>query len=137
MPVKAITSPSATVEPFAGAVMLTVGGVFTALTVRVTCSEALSPPLSVTEAVIVCSPADSVSVTKDPPLPMTPSTLELQDRLPVRSPSSRSTAVPVKAITSPSANVDPSAGAVMVTAGAWLPGPTPLSDHPRSGAVPP
>ena len=98
----------------------TTGGSFTAVTIRVIWSVPVSPPLSVTVAVTVWVPAERSDREKDPPVPMDPSRLELHSRSAVRSGSSTSSAVPVNVITSPSANVSPFAGVVIVTVGAWL-----------------
>ncbi len=92
----------------------------TGFTVTVIAAEPCKPPLSVTEAVIVCVPPDRVFVENDPPEPMLPSRLEVHARLAVRSPSS-SVAVPVNVMGSPWVNVDPFAGAVIVTVGGAFP----------------
>ena len=84
-------------------------------------SVPVSPPLSVAVAVTVCVPTDNTTLNVAP-APMVPLRLETQDRLALRSPSSRSVAHPVKGISSPWAKVEPSAGAVMVTVGTRLAG---------------
>lgn len=58
------------------------------------------PPESLKEAVMVCVPTLSTAL-KEPPVPISPSRLEVQARLPVRSPSSASVAVPVKLMERP------------------------------------
>ena len=103
--------------PFAS----TVGG---AVMVTVICAEPVTLPESVTEAVIVWVPIERLEVAKEPPVPMAPLIDEVQDRLAVRLPSSRSLAVPVKVIEVPEPTLVPVAGAVMATAGALLPPPT-------------
>jgi len=57
---------------------------------------------------------------KDAPFPMFPSRSESHDMLADKSPSSASSAVPVKLILLPIPSEVPSAGAVMVTVGAVL-----------------
>src|SRR5438046_4731256 len=59
--VKLMDAPLVKVDPFAGALMLTTGGVLADdETVTATLAEAVSPPLSITEAVIVWVPVDRV-----------------------------------------------------------------------------
>ena len=82
-----------------------------------------SPPLSVTEAVMVWTPRDRELVEKLPPEPMAPSRLEVQEMEPLRLPSSASVAVPEKPRACPEVEVVPFAGAVMETWGAVLPPP--------------
>ena len=79
----------------AGAVIVTVGELLNPPTVTVILSVPIRPPESVTEAVIVWVPMDRPD-EKDPPEPITPSMLDVQTRLPVRLPSSKSLAVPEK-----------------------------------------
>jgi hypothetical protein len=74
------------------------------------------PAASMTAAVIVWFPSPREAVN-DPPRPISPSRLEVQIRLPVRSPSSASAAVPENVIASPLAKVAPSAGLVMLVDG--------------------
>ncbi len=52
---------------------------------------------------------------------MGPSRSDSQARLAVKSPSSKSLAVPVKVMLSSSVNVEPLAGALIITDGVWLP----------------
>jgi len=59
----------------------------TAATVSVRVADAVSPPLSVTVAVIVWVPALKVDVENEPPDPIVPLILEVQVKLPVRLPS--------------------------------------------------
>ena len=59
-------------------------------------------------------------VENEAPEPMAPSRLEVHDRLAEMSPSSVSSAVPVKPTESPSVKVAPFDGAVIVTVGAVL-----------------
>src|SRR5436190_20346788 len=59
----------------------------------VTWLEAVAPALSVTLAVIVCTPDDSV-LENDPPLPSCPSRLDVHRMAPVRLPSCASLAEP-------------------------------------------
>ena len=63
-----------------------------------------SPPLSVTEAVIVCVPADSVR-EKLPPLPMGPSMFDAHLKPEVRFPSCASDAEPEKLMEAPCAKL--------------------------------
>ena len=88
--------------------------------------------LSVTEAVIVCVPADS-RVMNDGPVPIGPSMLDVHWRLKDRSPSGMSVAEPMKATGWPNTALLVFAGAAMVTAGAPLPTVTWI----RSAAVAP
>jgi len=74
--------------------------------------------VSVTVAITVWTPTDRSDLEKEPPVPMGPSRLEVHARLAVRSPSPVSVAVPVNVMGSPWSNVDPFAGAVIVTVGA-------------------
>ena len=77
----------------------------------------LKLPLSVTEAVIVCVPTESVAET-DAPVGIGVPSDDVQTRLADKSPSSASATVPVKAMEVPVAKEAPSAGAVTVTIGA-------------------
>jgi hypothetical protein len=78
-------------------------------------------PESVTAAVIVWVPTARAEVEKEAPLPMTPLSEEVQTRLEERLPSWVSEAVPLKVTAVPEAELDPCAGAVIVTVGAVLP----------------
>ena len=69
---------------------------------------------------MLCTPTVRSDLEKEPPLPMAPSRSEVHDRLAVRSPSSASTAVPLKVMISPASNVAPSVGVLMDTVGAVL-----------------
>ncbi len=91
-----------------------------------TVMEALpvSPPESVTEAVIVCVPSLSTAL-KEPPVPICPSRLEVQTRLLVRLPSSASAAAPEKLIEVPEEKLALFAGLLMLTVGGVLPPPLP------------
>jgi hypothetical protein len=66
-------------------VIETVGAVF-ATTLSVIWANPVSPPLSVTEAVIVWVPGERVLVETVPPVPIAPLRLELQASDAVRSP---------------------------------------------------
>ena len=90
-------------------------------TCTVTVAVAVSPPRSATVAVSWCVPSLRVCVMV-PPVPRAPSRSEVQAITAVRSPSSRSLALPVKVIVAEEASVWPLAGAVMETSGAVLPG---------------
>ena len=119
VPLKATESPTLKVEPFAGAVIVTVGAVLgTGLTVMEIAAVPESPPESVTLAVMVWVPIDRALVETLAPLPRTPSRFELQAMEAERIPSSESVAVPLKVILMPTIDVDPLAGAVMFTVGA-------------------
>ena len=69
----------------------------------------------------MCVPTDRVLVANDPPEPIGPSWFEVHRSAAVRTPSSKSIAVPVNVMGSPSTNLDPSAGVVIVTTGKTLP----------------
>ena len=81
-----------------------------------------APPPSVTEAVIECAPTESVLMLNDAPAPIVPSRFDVQVRDGVRSPSSKSVAVPEKEIVSPSRKVRPVSGEVIATSGRRFPG---------------
>src|SRR5512143_1421174 len=83
VPENVIASPTRKLDPLAGAVIETVGAL---LMLRVIWAVPVSPPLSVTEAVIVWVPAERVLVEKEPPVPIGPSRLELQASDAARSP---------------------------------------------------
>ncbi len=100
-PVKKIGLPTVKLEPSGGALMAAVGGWLGSFTVTVIMSLPGSPPVSVTDAVMVCVPAVSVEVEKLPPEPMAASRLEVHERLAVREPSSVSLAFPAIKIGSP------------------------------------
>ena len=123
VPVKVTAVPSTTEVPLAGAVMLTTGAVLLGValvTVTVRVADPVRPPLSVTAAVIVCVPTDSVR-DRLPPVPNAPSRFDVQVSAVVRLPSCVSLAVPVKVTAVPSTTDVPLAGAVMLTTGAVLP----------------
>ena len=90
-------------------------------TSTVTVVVAVSPPRSVTVAVSWCVPSLSMCVML-PPVPSAPSRSDVHAIADVRSPSSRSLALPVKVIEADEASVWPEVGDVMVTSGAVLPG---------------
>ena len=91
--VRVVAAPISRIEPLAGAVMATVG---VALTTTEIATLALLPPLSVTEAMIAWVPELSVLVVMLPPVPRTPSRLEIHEMRAARLPSSASVAVAVK-----------------------------------------
>ena len=99
--------------------MVTTGAVFAALTVTVIEAEPVRPPLSVTEAVTVCTPTVSALVENEPPVPIWPWRSEVQviDPVTAAASSSASVAPPAKAMLSPSVASGSLAGAVMVTTG--------------------
>ena len=115
VPTKVMLVVSVTFEGLAGAVMDTVGAVFT---VTVMASDPAKLPLSVTEAVMVWVPTVRVLIENEPVLPMLPSMSELQDKFAAMSPSSVSLAEPTKAMLVPSMTLERLAGAVMDTVGA-------------------
>jgi hypothetical protein len=90
-PWKATLSLVTNVPPFAGLVMVMVGGVFA--TVIVTEAVVEAPSASVARAVMTCTPFESLLV-KPVPVPREPSLSELQAIEPVRPPSSKSAAEP-------------------------------------------
>ena len=95
-----------------------VGAVFAAFTVTVIMAWPTRLPVSVTDAVIVCSPMLRVEVMKVFPVPIfSASRLEVHTSAVVRSPSSASSAVPVNMIESPSVVVQPSVGETIVAVG--------------------
>src|SRR5207244_12263033 len=102
-------SPKPTSAPFGGDVIVTTGA---ALTTTVTEDVAGFPPVSVTDAVMTCDPADNELVLIDAPVPRTPSWLELHWIAADRSPSSESLAVPAKVTRAPNWYSAPCAGAV-------------------------
>lgn len=102
-------------------VTVTSAGGGDALTVTETDALPVKPPLSVTDAVIVCVPTLSVR-EKLPPVPICPSRLDVHTRLAVRFPSCVSLAEPENEIVAPSAKVEPLAGLLIVTLGAVLGG---------------
>ena len=80
----------------------------------------VSPPLSVTVAVIVCVPAVSAFVN-DPPVPIDPSMFERQASRLVSNPSCVSLADPEKVTVLPAVTVVPLVGAVIDGAAASTP----------------
>src|SRR5205823_14760879 len=98
VPVRFRASPTPTSAPFGGDVMVTTGA---ALTVTVMDDVTVFPPVSVTDAVMRCEPADNELALIDAPLPRAPSRLELHWIAAARSPSSVSLAVPVKVTVAP------------------------------------
>jgi hypothetical protein len=85
--------------------------------VSVVVDELVSPELSVAVAVMVCTPTERFDLEKEPPVPMFPLMLEVQDRLEVIFPSSESSAAAVKVTVLPLLKVEPFAGALMETSG--------------------
>ena len=84
----------------------------------------VSPPLSVTEAVIVWVPRPSTAETLAP-VPRAPFMLEVQTISALRLPSSASLAEPVKVIDVPESNVAPFDGLEIETEGGLLVGGVP------------
>ena len=117
MAAKLTASPWLKVEPSAGAVRVTTGGVLSI--VRVIWSEPARAPESVTWAVITWLPIDKLA-ENEPPEPISPSRSENHRRPVVTSPSSRSLAVPAKAMVSAATKVAPSVGALIDTLGGVL-----------------
>src|SRR5207244_11371863 len=91
------------------------GAAASRLTLRL--AEQLRPPLSATEAVIVWVPADRVLTEMEPPVPSGPSKFEFHWIDELRLPCSVSLAVAAKLMDAPLVNVDPLAGALMLTIG--------------------
>ena len=87
-----------------------------ASTVIIISAEPVSAPPSVTLAVMRCMPALR-GLVKLPPVPRVPSRSEVQARPAVRSPSSRSFAVPTNWIGTPAVYARPASGAVIATSG--------------------
>jgi hypothetical protein len=71
----------------------------------------------VTDAVMVWVPRLREEVLNEAPLPIEPLIDEVQARLPEIVPSSTSVAVPLNETEVPTSQVEPLAGAVMLTAG--------------------
>ena len=99
VPEKFTVSVEVYVLPSMEEAIVTVGGVLDVVIVTVMLSDPVRPLESVTVAVIVCTPMDKPE-EKEPPEPISPSRLEVQTRLPVRSPSSASLAVPENSMVS-------------------------------------
>src|SRR3990172_7313547 len=72
---------------------------------------------SVTDAVMVCVPIERDEVVNGPPLPREPARSEVQIIDVVRSPSSKSVAVPEKVTNVPSPKISPSEGDVIEITG--------------------
>ena len=119
LPVNVIESYKLDEKPFAGAVMVTSGGVFSDgdSTVRVMVAEPGRFSLSVADTVMVCVPAERDDVENLAPVPITPSRFDTQDSLSEMLPSSLSVAPPLNVMESYRLNEEPLAGAVMVTSG--------------------
>jgi len=94
-----IEPPNTNVEPSAGESIEIVGAREPLITLIIITYSPVSPPESVTEAVIVWVPSPSFT-ENDPPVPIVPSRSEVQVKLVVRFPSSLSIAVPAKSIQS-------------------------------------
>src|SRR5712691_6094108 len=103
--------------------MVTVGGVF--VTVTVSCWDLELALLSITAAVMRCTPGVRTTAT-EPPQPTRPRRADVQLIAPVRFPASRSVALPANVTVVPSGTVVPSAGPVTVSRGAALPIDTPM-----------
>src|SRR5262249_3287223 len=88
----------------------------------VTWVAAARPALSVTLAVMVCTPEDKTR-ENDPPVPSCPSTLDVHWIAAVRLPSCASFAEPEKVTASPEATVDLFDGLEIDTVGAVLDAP--------------
>ena len=112
-----IKLPAVNEAPSTGAVIATTGAVFTVTVIE---AEPKTPPLSVTDAVMVWVPTERVAIEKETPVPIAPSRSEDHDRLAAISPSSVSMALPVNVIKLPAVNEAPSTGAVIATTGAVL-----------------
>ena len=97
--------------------MVTAGVV---LMVMMTEAWPVLPPWSVAEAVSTWVPVESALVVIVPPVPRTPSRLEVQAIAAVRLPSSRSLAVALRVTGAPGSKVAPAVGELMVTVGVLL-----------------
>src|SRR2546430_1028997 len=115
--VNAIVSAWLKRAPLSGVVIVTAGRPETVIERE---ADAVRPPLSLTLAVRVCTPAVSVERVRLPPVPSAPSRLEVQVMAAVRLPSSRSVALAVRVTGVPWMDRAPSAGAVIVSAGGAL-----------------
>src|SRR5262245_29906178 len=109
---KETAAPCSKEALLAGAVMATVG---VELTTTVIVAEALLPPLSVTDAVMVWVPELSVLLVREVPEPSAPSRLEVDWML--REVSSKSLAVVVKVMAWACSKEEPVAGPVMLMVG--------------------
>src|SRR2546423_5656881 len=116
VPVRGTVLPSWYSASLVGAVTESAGAAFTVIETDLV---DVLPPLSVTDAVIVCTPLVRELVI-DPPVPSAPSWLELHWMLDDRTPSSRSVALPVNGIASPGEYVAPVSGEVMPMPGGAL-----------------
>ena len=96
---------------------------FTAATATTPETLVQNPPLSLTDAVIVCTPIDSVRVNEGP-LPMTPSRLDVHCTADERSPSCASLAEPVNVMALLTRNDAPDAGDEIDTTGSVLAAPS-------------
>lgn len=92
------------------------------VTVKVMDADPDRPPLSLTDAVIVCMPALKVLVVTEEPISKNPSRLEDQIKPVERFPSCVSFAVPVKVTAVPCVVEELFAGEVMETVGGVLVG---------------
>ena len=112
---------------------VTAGGLV--VMVRLMALEPERLPLSVTEAMILWEPAVS-ALEKAPPLPIGPSMLDVQAREAVRSPSSKSPALPAKLMSVLSSKVAPWLGELISTVGGWLPLTKCVSETISTGNAP-
>src|SRR5262249_47118075 len=103
--------------PGAGAVIVTTGGAFVVPTRTTIVALPARPPASVTLAVTVCRPSDSVAVTEGP-VPSAPSRLDDHRMRAPRFPSCASRALPANVNATPGATFVRGPGAVMRTIGA-------------------
>ena len=116
VPVKGSGVPWKTLVPSAGATIVTTGGV--GLTVKVTLAVPVAPSESVTAAVSTWTPSWRRTTVRAPPAPRSPSRLDDQRMLALGSGSKSSVAVAARMTGVPAGADAPSAGAVMLTAGA-------------------
>src|SRR5205823_14710205 len=130
VPVKGSGVPWKTLVPSAGATIVTTGGV--GLTVKVTLAVPVAPSESVTAAVSTWTPSWRRTTVRAPPAPRSPSRLDDQRMLALGSGSKSSVAVAARMTGVPAGADAPSAGAVMVTAGAAF-GPHAYGDPGLAG----
>ena len=122
MPVNVTGRPATNAQPSSGLRITTSGGAFTVdsgRTATPTAAAPLSPPPSVTDAVIVCMPSVRI-VVSCPPVPRNPWRLDVHVSCALRSPSAASLAVAASVTGVPAGSEAPRGGAVIVTVGGWF-----------------
>ena len=114
---KLIDAPTEKLEPLPGDVIVTLGELLVIVTLIE--SDPGLPLLSVTDAVIVCGPAERLPTLIDPPVPIGPSTLDTHaiDAVRATGSSRSSVALATKLIDVPRPKLEPLDGEVIVTLG--------------------